>query len=677
VQRRAEEIGLPQNLGEILFAKGYIDADAMQELEAATAVATGEAKLVAGYEIIEKLGQGGMGAVYKARKTDDESLVALKILPPSMADDEAIKRFKREADMASKLAHNNIVKCLECGHDARKGFHFCALEYVDGEDLAKVIRRRWHVPEPEAIGITRKLAVALEYAHVSGLVHRDVKPENVMIASDGSVKLLDLGLARTVEAEATRLTQSGVFMGSPYYAAPEQAHGDSDVDTRADIYSLGATLYHMLTGQTPFSGRTAVEILQKHVAAQVPWPADVNPEISDATCSVVAKMMAKLPADRYQDANELIQDLDAIAAGEDPDIAESELRRSAVRTSLRVRKRPKKKKGKRKKRPATDRRASRKPLPDVPFLPEAHPDRGRVRPPSSKKRRPASNSRQRAADRGIARDASSGKRREASRDSGRAAASRPVAPHVKAAAGAAAAALLVVIVLIATRSPSTTEGGLDYRPPAAPKTVDVALTGAPATRTKAAPTRPTVAETEALPPAAPAPVGAGWIDLFDGKDLDGWRRSNPSAWVEDGVLCGSNSVDLLYAADWLSFELRFELLPARVPSDGATFGLSVNHPMMGRGSGRTIIVFYADGDAHLNISGVRAARAGAGTFPVEVWHRVGVVVADGAIVVTRDGDEVMKADVSSLPPQAGGVYIYSTSGATFRVRNIRARVRGR
>ncbi|MHC4201819.1 MAG: serine/threonine protein kinase, partial [Planctomycetota bacterium] len=325
-----DELGMDQPLEQVLVAKHWLTPDQAHELRNAAAVQTGEARLVAGYEAISKLGQGGMGAVYKARRVGTEEYVALKVLPPSLADEERIARFRRESAIVRELDHENIVACVEFGFDKRRKVHFCALELVEGEDLGKRITRVGRFTEDEALSITSQMAMALQHAYFNGLVHRDVKPENVMVTADGTAKLLDLGLARQASQEATRLTESGMFVGSPYYASPEQAMGQKEVDTRSDIYSLGATLYHMVTGKPPFEGTTALAILQKHVNEKLPWPAEVNPELSDGLCTVVAKMMSKNPDDRYQTPNELNQDLDLLMEGEEPEVAEAVLRRSSL-----------------------------------------------------------------------------------------------------------------------------------------------------------------------------------------------------------------------------------------------------------------------------------------------------------------------------------------------------------
>jgi len=324
---------------QVFQNKHVLTADQIQEIRNAASVETGEARLVAGYEVVSKLGQGGMGAVYKAKSQTTGQFVALKVLPPSLATPDLVKRFKREAAVVSKLEHDHIVGCIEFGYDKRRKVHFCALELVEGEDLDRRISALGTIPEKEAVRITMQVAEALQHAFFNGLLHRDIKPANIMVTADGTAKLLDLGLAREANAEITRLTQTGAFVGSPYYASPEQATGSRDVDIRSDIYSLGCTLYHMVTGKPPFSGTTVLQVLQKHLTEKMPWPQETNPDLSEGICRIIAKMMAKSPADRYQDPNELLADIDTHLEGGEPEITEEALKGSSVNVPVVVRKR--------------------------------------------------------------------------------------------------------------------------------------------------------------------------------------------------------------------------------------------------------------------------------------------------------------------------------------------------
>ncbi|MHC4251801.1 MAG: protein kinase domain-containing protein, partial [Planctomycetota bacterium] len=353
-QRKArDEMGLDMPLLQVLQNKHLLTPDQAQDLRHAVAVETGEARLVAGYEVVSKLGQGGFGVVYKAKQAATGQFVALKILPPSLASEDLIARFQRESETVRDLDHDNIVSCVEFGYDPKRKCHFCALELVEGEDLAKRIAHVGVLSETEALSITRQVAMALQHAYFNGLVHRDVKPENIMVTPDGTAKLLDLGLARPANAEASRLTQTGMFVGSAYYASPEQAKSESGIDTRSDIYSLGATLYHMVTGKPPFQGSNVAHILYQQAYEKLVWPAEVNPELSDGVCRVIAKMLAKAPDDRYQTPNDLLRDIDTLEEGGEPEVADAALRNSSVRMPA---VRPKSKK-KRKRPPSGPRHA--------------------------------------------------------------------------------------------------------------------------------------------------------------------------------------------------------------------------------------------------------------------------------------------------------------------------------
>lgn len=315
-QRVAFDLGMEMSLADVLVSKKVLARAQCDEVMRVVRIQTGEARVVGNYEVVSKIGEGGMGVVYKARSLESGEVVALKVLPPSMArNSELLARFRREAEMTRSLAHDNIVRCVEFGLDRDRKLYYCALEYVEGEDLATILERGGRLAEDRALDIARKVAQALEYSASHGLIHRDVKPQNIMVTTSGTVKLLDLGLARSVEAEDTRLTQSGMFVGSPHYASPEQAYGEREIDTRSDIYSLGATLYHMLTGEKPFPGETPAAVLTKVVSERLTWPGDVNPRISEGACMVLEKMMAREADFRYQSPAELLNDLDVLAAG--------------------------------------------------------------------------------------------------------------------------------------------------------------------------------------------------------------------------------------------------------------------------------------------------------------------------------------------------------------------------
>ena len=310
---------VPGALGAYLVERGSLtpaQLDRLMQTVAATAV---NAPKVGDYQLVEKLGAGGMGAVYRAQRISDGEVVALKILPRSKAqDEEFLTRFEQEARAAFDLSHPNIVRALDVGQAA--GYHYIAMEYVDGRDLFSVLEERGKLPVDEALGITVQIAEALEHAHGEHLVHRDIKPDNILIDGEGVAKLTDLGLVME-EAPAggrPRITRRGLAMGTPFYFSPEQARGEEDIDTRSDIYALGATLYEMVTGKPPFEGESAAQVMLQHIQEQVISPKEIDRSLPDGLCKVIEKMMAKDREDRYQDPTELLADLRLLAAGKEP-----------------------------------------------------------------------------------------------------------------------------------------------------------------------------------------------------------------------------------------------------------------------------------------------------------------------------------------------------------------------
>ncbi len=239
-QQVSRESGEGKRLGEVIIDKGYMTKEQIRSVLLAQQKVTGSHKVVGGFEVLEKIGVGGMGAVYRARQVSLDRMVALKVLPPKFAADETfVDRFVREARSAASLNHPNIIQGIDVG--SADGYHYFAMELVPGESLSERMKREGFVVEDDALKITREMAEALKHAHGRGLVHRDVKPGNILLGLDGVSKLADLGLARrSVDSSST--TQPGKAVGTPFYISPEQARGEEDVDIRADIYSLGATL---------------------------------------------------------------------------------------------------------------------------------------------------------------------------------------------------------------------------------------------------------------------------------------------------------------------------------------------------------------------------------------------------------------------------------------------------
>jgi serine/threonine protein kinase/WD40 repeat protein/tetratricopeptide (TPR) repeat protein len=276
--------------------------------------------LIGNYIILDKIGQGGMGMVFKCRHRRLGRAGALKILPPSFARDrQAVLRFRREVEAAGRLKHPNVVAAVDADED--RGVHFLVMEYVEGRDLDRVVRDRGPMAVSEALDCIIQAAHGLEAAHAEGIVHRDIKPGNLMLDNTGTVRVLDLGLARIIDsanpfgkATGGRLTESGMYMGTVDFMAPEQAEDSRRADHRADIYALGCSLYYLLTGQTPFDGPTVLKRLMAHLEQPAPSLRSKRPEAPAKLETAFQKMMAKRPEDRPQSMTELISLLGACKA---------------------------------------------------------------------------------------------------------------------------------------------------------------------------------------------------------------------------------------------------------------------------------------------------------------------------------------------------------------------------
>ena len=276
------------------------------------------ADVIGGFKILEKVGQGGMGAVYRALQISMDRVVALKILPPKLAQDPGFKkRFLHEARLSAKLTHLNIINGIDCGEES--GYTFFAMEFVEGKTVKELLKERGKLAPDDAFKIIHQMAEALIYARRQGLVHRDIKPDNIMLTGAGVAKLCDLGLAKQTEnADDASLTQAGQAVGTPHFISPEQARGEKSVDFRSDIYSLGGTFYNMLTDKTPFEAPTGAAVMALHITDEAKSPCDLDPTIPDGFGQIIAKMMAKSAADRYATPEELLEDLDAVKHGNAP-----------------------------------------------------------------------------------------------------------------------------------------------------------------------------------------------------------------------------------------------------------------------------------------------------------------------------------------------------------------------
>jgi serine/threonine protein kinase len=299
------------------LAGALVRAGALTPYQAAAlSQGKGRGLLIGNYLIQDKLGEGGMGVVFRARHRPTGHQVALKVLSPSFGRDrEAVLRFRREGEVASRLDHPNVVAILDASED--RGVNFMTMEDVSGHDLDHLIRDGGPMPVDLALHCVIHAARGLAAAHALGIIHRDVKPANVMLDAAGSVRVLDLGVARVIEASnamggslAESLTRAGAIVGTVDFMAPEQADDPRKVDHRADIYSLGCTLYFLLTGRPPFLGDTVLKRLLAHHEQPVPSLRAARPEVSEALEGTCLEMMAKVPADRPRSMDEVIDALE-------------------------------------------------------------------------------------------------------------------------------------------------------------------------------------------------------------------------------------------------------------------------------------------------------------------------------------------------------------------------------
>ncbi len=307
----------PTILKELMVELGYVTTTQAERLKESLKESKAVAHQIPGYKIVGKLGAGAMAVVYKARQLSLNRMVAIKILPKRFSENpEYVERFYKEGQAAGKLNHHNIVRAIDVGEAG--GYHYFVMEYVEGKTIADDLAAGKVFEEAEALDIIIQVANALAHAHACSIIHRDVKPKNIMISTDGTVKLADMGLAReTTDIEAAQ-SEVGKAYGTPYYIAPEQIRGRIDIDGRADIYGLGATLFHMLTGRVPFMAEDSADVMRKHLREKLIPPDHINTSLSAGVSEVIEIMMAKRKEKRYTDIEELLTDLEALREGRPP-----------------------------------------------------------------------------------------------------------------------------------------------------------------------------------------------------------------------------------------------------------------------------------------------------------------------------------------------------------------------
>lgn len=277
----------------------------------------GQGQQIPGYRVKKKLGAGAMATVYMARQLSLDRIVAIKVLPRKHTNNaQFVERFYAEGKSAAKLNHPNIVQAIDVGQAGE--YHYFVMEYVEGHSVGDDLSRLGRYEEADALNVVIQVGQALEHAHAQGFIHRDVKPKNIMITPTGVAKLADMGLARAESDREAAEAEQGKAYGTPYYISPEQIRGEVDIDFRADIYGLGATFYHMVTGKVPFEGANPSAVMHQHLKAELVPPDHLNPALSTGIAEIIEVCMAKQKDKRYNSSSGLLEDLKAVAAGEAP-----------------------------------------------------------------------------------------------------------------------------------------------------------------------------------------------------------------------------------------------------------------------------------------------------------------------------------------------------------------------
>src|SRR5687768_1533734 len=312
---------LQRSLADILIEHNFITVNQAKRIRGQ--IEERKSSQIPGYQLMSKLGKGAMATVYKARQVSLDRIVAVKVLPKrSSGDPEFVDRFYKEGRAAARLSHNNIVQAIDVG-SSPDGYHYFTMEYVEGKTLYDIMQpppvgEGKAFSEAEALDITIQMADALAHAHQRGLIHRDVKPKNILLTPQGVAKLTDLGLARATDDKEAAESEAGKAYGTPYYISPEQVRGDVDIDFRADIYSLGATMYHLVTGHPPFEGETPSAVMHKHLKQPLTPPDHLNTALSAGIGEIIEVAMAKDRDDRYRSTEDMLEDLEAVRRGEPP-----------------------------------------------------------------------------------------------------------------------------------------------------------------------------------------------------------------------------------------------------------------------------------------------------------------------------------------------------------------------
>ncbi len=315
--------GNSKSLPLLLVENDFITRRQLERIKA-QAEAERSGQQIPGYKVLGNLGKGAMATVFKAKQLSLDREVAIKVLPRKFTNNpQFIERFYAEGRAAAALNHPNIVQAFDVGQAG--DYHYFVMEYVEGRTVYDDIVKNKRYNEIDAIDIIIQVAEALQHAHSKGLIHRDVKPKNIMLSKEGIAKLADMGLARAMSDKEAAEAEQGKAFGTPYYISPEQIRGEKEIGPPSDIYSLGATLYHMVTGAVPFDGKNPSAVMHKHLKAELVPPDHANPKLSAGVSEVIEMMMAKVPSARYQSCSDLLVDLRAVRNKQNPPIAHKDI----------------------------------------------------------------------------------------------------------------------------------------------------------------------------------------------------------------------------------------------------------------------------------------------------------------------------------------------------------------
>ncbi|GMV83979.1 MAG: hypothetical protein AMXMBFR7_51630 [Planctomycetota bacterium] len=626
-------------------------------------------RFIGDYELLAKLGEGGMGAVYKARQRNLDRIIALKVLAPALAGHaDYIQRFMREARATARLNHPHIISGIDVG--CLDGHYFFAMELVEGETLRQRIEREGPLPETEVMRIGAAIASALAHAHLNGLVHRDVKPDNILIDTTGTPKLADLGLSKGTVDEDAALTKSGFAVGTPNYMSPEQVEGRRDVDGRADAYALGCTLYHAATGRPPFQGPSAAVVMVMHLKERMEHPQALREDLSDECCALLGRLCELERERRYANLADAAEDMEALSQG----LAPQRLQGTAA-------------------------------LPFKPFV----KGRGRARVPD---RRPSEKVL-----------ATSRSRLPAERRGG-------TGPRRPAGSGMPAGGILIGLALLLGglafwlngSGTASTEGAAAVRPdskttqagkeskteresktaPEAPSPPRVEIRDPLAAKTPPPmPAEPAVpvpgriirdptekmipnpftsfAPMDAPPrPAVPvllkAPPGQGWMALFNGATMEGWEQTAPGAQVVEGAIRLTGKSEIAKPIAMADYEVSGELRllggdGSRWPAVGT---IAMRRVGPGRGTGARC-TFFKDGDVHYRQQGRDElfTKCGTGRVSMERWLPFAARIQGDRVSLSVNGQELI--DARTIFPEPGFLSFHAhgeVEDSVWEIRNL-------